>query len=76
MLYMRHVGMLRALFGLELGRRGIEWILTCLEDIRNWVPGHVLLCKRFRENGKLLEFCGRSNKVGLFVIIAIYFGWV
>ena len=38
------------------------------------MPGHVLLCKRFRENGKLLEFCGRSNKAGLFVVIAVYFG--
>ena len=38
------------------------------------MPSHVLLCKRFRENGKLLEFCGRSNKVGLFVVIAVYFG--
>ena len=47
---------------------------TCLEDIRDWVPGHALLCKRFRDNGKLLEFCGRSNNAGLFVVIAIYFG--
>ena len=47
---------------------------TCLEDIQDWVPGHVLLCKRFRENGKLLEFCGRSNKAGLFVVIVVYFG--
>ena len=47
---------------------------TCLEDIQDWVPGHVLLCKRFRENGKLLEFCGRSNKAGLFIVITVYFG--
>ena len=33
-----------------------------------------VLCKRFRENGKLIEFCGRSNKAGLFVVIAVYFG--
>ena len=57
-----------------VGRRGMEWILTCLDDIRDWVAGHVLLCKRFRDNGKLLEFCGRSNKAGLFVVIAVYFG--
>ena len=57
-----------------VGRRGLEWILTCLEDIQDWVPGHGLLCKRFRENGKLLEFCGRSNKVGLFVVVTVYFG--
>nr|POE59953.1 6-phosphogluconate dehydrogenase, decarboxylating 1, chloroplastic [Quercus suber] len=44
-----------------LGTRGMEWILTCLEDKRDWVPSHGLLSKRFRENGKLLEFCGRSN---------------
>ena len=52
----------------------MEWILTCLANIRDWVPGHVVLCKRFRENGKLIEFCGRSNKAGLFVVIAVYFG--
>ena len=38
------------------------------------MPSHILLCKRFRENGKLLEFCGRSNKAGLFIVIAVYFG--
>ena len=38
------------------------------------MPGHSLLCKRLRENGKLLEFCGRSKNAGLFVVIAIYFG--
>uniref|UniRef100_A0A7N2KR07 Uncharacterized protein n=1 Tax=Quercus lobata TaxID=97700 RepID=A0A7N2KR07_QUELO len=57
-----------------VGCRGMEWILSCLEDIRDWVPSHVLLCKRFRENGKLLEFCERSNKAGLFVAMAVYFG--
>ena len=38
------------------------------------MPSHILLCKRFRENEKLLEFCGRSNKAGLFIVIAVYFG--
>ena len=52
----------------------MEWILSCLKDIRDRVPSHVLLCKRFKENGKLLEFCERSNKAGLFVAIAVYFG--
>ena len=56
---------------IRVGHRGIEWLLTCLEDIQDWVPSHVLLCKRFRENGKLLEFCGRSNKAGLFVVIVV-----
>ena len=37
------------------------------------MSGYVLLCKRFRENGKLLEFCERSKKVGMFVVIAVYF---
>lgn len=46
----------------------------CFSDIRDWVPGQDVLCKRFRENGKLIEFCSRSNKAGLFVVIAIYFG--
>ena len=54
--------------------RGIEWILTCLADVRDWVPSRVVLCKRFRENRKLIEFCGRSNRAGLFVVIAEYFG--
>ena len=56
-----------------IGRRGMEWILTCLVDIRDWVPGRATLCKRFRDNGKLLEFYGSSNKAGLFVVIAVYF---
>ena len=54
-----------------VGCRGMEWILSCLKDIRDRVPSHVLLCKRFKENGKLLEFCGRSNKAGLFVVIVV-----
>ena len=53
--------------------RGMEWILTCLADIRDWVSGRDILCKRLRENGKLIEFCGRSNKAGLFVVV-VYFG--
>ena len=57
-----------------VGRRGMEWILTCLVNIRDWVPGRATLCKRFRDNGKLLEFNGSSNKAGLFVFIAVYFG--
>ena len=57
-----------------VGRRGMEWILTCFFDIRDWVPSQDVLCKRFRDNGKLIEFCGRSNKAGLFVVIAVYFG--
>ena len=36
--------------------------------------GLIVLCKRFRENGKLIEFCGRSNKADLFVVIVVYFG--
>ena len=32
------------------------------------------MCKRFWDNNKLLEFCGRSNKAGVFVVIAEYFG--
>ena len=36
----------------------MEWILTCLADIRDWVPSRAMLGKRFRENGKLIEFCG------------------
>ena len=50
-----------------VGRKGFEWILSYFVDIRDWVLGKVSLCKRFRENNKLLEFCGRSNKVGIFV---------
>ena len=29
-------------------------------------------CKRFWENNKLLEFHGRSNKAGLFVVIVMF----
>lgn len=57
-----------------VGRRGMEWIISCFSDIRDWVPGQDDLCKRLREYGKLIEFCGRSNNAGLFVVIAVYFG--
>ena len=57
-----------------VGHWGIKWILTCLADIRDWVPSQAVLYKKLRENGKLLEFCGRSNRAGLFVVIAVYFG--
>ena len=36
--------------------------------------GKVSICKRFRENNKLLEFCERSNKAGVFVVIVEYYG--
>nr|POE81734.1 hypothetical protein CFP56_19934 [Quercus suber] len=52
----------------------MEWILICLADIRDWVLGRAAPCKRLRDNGKLIEFCWSSNKVGLFVVIAVYFG--
>ena len=48
-------------------------ILSCLANIRDWMPSRAVLCKRLRENGKLLEFCGSSNRAGLFVVIAVYF---
>ena len=57
-----------------VGRKGLEWILACFADIRDWVPGKVPMCKRFQDNNKLLEFCGRSNKAGVFMVIAEYFG--
>ena len=33
-----------------------------------------MFCKRFKENNKFFEFCGRSNKAGLFVDIVVYYG--
>ena len=57
-----------------VGHKGLEWILSSYADIRDWVPGNVSICKCFRENNKLLEFCGRSNKAGVFVVIAEYYG--
>ena len=39
-----------------------------------WVPGKDFFCKRFRENNKLMEFSGRTNKAGLFVVIAMFYG--
>ena len=57
-----------------VGRKGLEWILACFADIRNWVPGKVPMCKWFWDNNKLLEFCGRLNKAGVFVVIVEYFG--
>ena len=43
-------------------------------NIRDWVPSQDVLCKRFREYGKLIKFCGRSNNASLFMAIAVYFG--
>nr|XP_023927128.1 uncharacterized protein LOC112038539 [Quercus suber] len=57
-----------------MSRKGLEWILACFADIRDWVPGKDFLCKRFRANNKFFEFRGRSNKAGIFVEIAVYFG--
>ncbi|KAF3954007.1 hypothetical protein CMV_020601 [Castanea mollissima] len=57
-----------------LGRKGLEWILSCFADIRDWVPGKDYLYKRYRENNKFFEFRGRSNKAGIFVEIAVYYG--
>ncbi|KAF3956710.1 hypothetical protein CMV_018193 [Castanea mollissima] len=57
-----------------LGRKGLEWILSCFADIRDWVPGKDYLYKRYRENNKFFEFQGRSNKAGIFVEIAVYYG--
>ncbi|KAF3952544.1 hypothetical protein CMV_021914 [Castanea mollissima] len=58
-----------------MGRKGLEWILSCFADICDWVPGKDYLCKRHRENNKFFEFRGRSNKAGIFVEIAVYYDW-
>ena len=57
-----------------VGRKGLEWILSYFADIRDWVRGNVSICKRFLENNKLLEFCGRSYRASVFVVIAEYCG--
>ena len=57
-----------------VGRRGLEWIHSYFADIRDWVLGKDLLRKRYRENNKVFEFCGRSNKASLFADIAVYYG--
>ena len=57
-----------------MSHKGLEWILACFADIRDWVPGKDLFCKLFRANNKLFEFQGRSNKAGIFVEIAMYYG--
>lgn len=51
-----------------VGRKGMEWILSCFANICDWVLGNDFLCQRLQENNKLLEFCGRSNMAGLFVV--------
>ena len=30
-------------------RKGLDWILSCFVDIRDWVLGKDYLCKRYRE---------------------------
>ena len=57
-----------------MSRKGLEWILACFADIRDWVPRKDLFCKRFRANNKLFELQGRSNKAGIFVEIVVYYG--
>ena len=57
-----------------MGRRGLEWIHSYFADIRDWVLGKDLLRKRYRENNKVFEFYGRSNKASLFADIAVYYG--
>ena len=57
-----------------MSQKGLEWILACFANIRDWVPEKDLFCKRFRANNKLFEFRGRSNKAGIFVEIAVYYG--
>ena len=70
--YMRHAGMLRVLFGLDVGTwSGSLPVLPIYETGCLVKDVH---CKRLKENGKLIEFCGRSNKAGLFEVIAEYFG--
>lgn len=58
-----------------VGRKGMEWILSCFADIRDWVSGKDFFCKRFWENNKLLEFRGRSNEAGLFCAYSHVFWW-
>ena len=57
-----------------MGRKGLEWILSRFANIRDWVPGKDYACKHFRTNNKFFEFRGRSNKAGIFVEIAMYYG--
>ena len=57
-----------------MSREGLEWILTCFADIRDWVPGKDFSCKHFRANNKFFEFRGRSNKASIFVEIGVYYG--
>ena len=57
-----------------MSRKGLEWILACFADIRDWVLGKDFFCKRFKANNKFFEFRGRSNKAGIFVEIAVYYG--
>ena len=57
-----------------MGRKGLEWIFACFADIQDWVPRKDYMWKRFKANNKLFEFRGRSNKAGIFVEIAVYYG--
>ena len=73
-MYAIHESSLHVKHTIWVGRKGLEWILSCFVDIRDWVPGKISICKHFQGNNKLLEFCGRSNKAGVFVVIAEYYG--
>ena len=52
----------------------MKWILSCLADICDWVPGKDFLYKRYRKNNNFFKFRGRSNKAGIFADIAVFFG--
>ena len=52
---------------------GMIRVTRCVQKV-HMCNAWTRLCKRFSENEKLIEFCGRSNKAVLFVVIVVYFG--
>ena len=72
MLFTNVVGILKVLCGWVV--RVWNGFFLVFADIRDWVPGKECLCKSYRVNNKFFEFRGRSNKAGIFVEIAVYYG--
>nr|POF10255.1 hypothetical protein CFP56_49590 [Quercus suber] len=57
---------------IRVGRSGLDWIITCLIELRSWDFSKHHFFKWFHENYKILECSSRLNKGGYFVEISEY----
>ncbi|KAF3944735.1 hypothetical protein CMV_028819 [Castanea mollissima] len=57
---------------IRVGRLGLDWIIACLVELCQWDFSKKHFFKWFHKYHKILEFCSKSNKGGLFVEISEY----